>query len=124
MAKKLTKIDISKVEVDPSLFRTIRPIDPRIIRGVFPIPQFILPIERLREIAKGQVRYVLKSAPVKASKGKIIEGIEGGIRRAHLHLDDEIVLLDKKALQSYLKLAAKELDKIKDINQIETFIQM
>ena len=133
MAKKLTKldakkmavIDFSKYELDLSDIIEIGPIDPRRFPGMWPIPVFThIPKEKLLKIVEGQKRLIVKGSKTKIARKKIIEGIQGGIRRAHLHIDDEIVFLDKKALQSYLKVAAQELDKIKDINQIEKFIQM
>lgn len=100
------------------------PIDPRFTRGMWPIPYFThIPMDKLKEIARGLPRYALQEVTNKKAK-IVVEGIDGGIRRAHLHLGKEVVFLDKAALQKYLKVAAKELDNIKDITKIDTYIGM
>ncbi len=94
--------------------------------GGWPVPFFKIPMERLKEIIKEAPR--LKIMEYKENKAinreKLLSKIlAGGIRMPHLHLEDEIVLLDKKTFQNYLKAAAEEVSKIKDITEIEEYIK-
>lgn len=65
--------------------------------GCWPIPPMkLVDPERIERIIEGQPRIVIK-------------GIEGGIRDPHFHVEDEIVLLDRKRFQELVKGVAGKL---------------
>ncbi len=89
--------------------------------GGWPIPQFRIPTRKLKEIIEGCDRITLvnkRRRPVFA-----LDGIDGGMRIPHLHFKNEIILLDKIALQKYLQVAAKEVAKLDDKVNIGEFIR-
>jgi len=91
--------------------------------GGWPIPQFRIPIERLREITNECDRIALISKRKSAVAIPLNRIIAGGMKVPHLHLGDEIILFDKPALQKYLQVAAEEVAKIDDITDIGEFIR-
>lgn len=90
--------------------------------GIWPTPQYKIPLKLLREITVKNERIVLKSS-LKTSAYRLKDMINGGIPVPHLHLGNEIVLLDKKSYAKYLQLAAKEIENVKDIKDVGKYIQ-
>jgi hypothetical protein len=90
--------------------------------GIWPTPQYKIPLKLLKEITANNERIVLKSS-FKNSAYRLKDMINGGIPVPHLHLGNEIVLLDKKSYAKYLQLAAKEIEGIKDIADVGKYIQ-
>jgi hypothetical protein len=99
-----------------------------LINGGWPIPDFRIPIKVLDEILKDCPRIAIEGAGAVAKKSAetaiyLRKIIAGGIRMPHLHLKDEIILMDKPALQKYLQAAAEEVENIADITDIGDFIR-
>jgi hypothetical protein len=76
---------------------------PHHLAGCFPFPvESLLGRDLLDNIIDGMPR-----VPV-----KFIKGIPGGIRPAHLHIGNEIVLLDRNRFRTYASAVAAEMAKI------------
>lgn len=88
--------------------------------GGWPIPLFRIPTRILKEIIERCDRITIanRKKPLFA-----LERIDGGMRIPHLHFKNEIILLDKIALQKYLQVAAEEVAKLDDIADIGEFIR-
>ena len=91
--------------------------------GGWPIPQFRIPTRMLRKITAECERITFKSKRKAAIGFHPLLGINGGMKIPHLHFKNEIILLDKPALQKYLQVAAKEVAKIDDITDIGEFVR-
>ncbi len=91
--------------------------------GGWPLPHFRIPLEELKAILADSDRIVLMSKN-KEAKIDLNRLIAGGIRVPHLHVGDEIVILNKQALKDYLEAAAKEVEKIDNILDIDELIKM
>ncbi len=81
-------------------------VRPRPIPGGWPVAvESLLDRKSLEGLMKGQPRI----------KVKFVDGINGGIRNAHLHIDDQVVLLDRAQFKELVagvaaKLAAQQVD--------------
>lgn len=64
--------------------------------GIWPVAKLLGP-KLSQELSKGMPRL------------KMIKGIEGGIRNPHLHIGDEVVLLDRERFKDVVRRAAQEL---------------
>jgi hypothetical protein len=68
--------------------------------GCMAVPvELLLEEAQLKELAKG----------MRQMKIKFLKDIEGGIRTAHFHLGDQVVLLDRARFKEYVAIVAKEL---------------
>lgn len=65
--------------------------------GTWPTPEGVLPKDVLNKIAEGMQRV------------RILDDIYGGMRHAHFHLGDEIILLDRNGLKEFVGSLVKEL---------------
>jgi len=99
------------------------------IDGGWPVPFFRLSPEALKAVIAEAPRITI-SSPAVGERSLALQNevllkklIAGGIRMPHLHIDNEIVLLDKPAFQNYLKSVAKEVANIKDITDMEQLFQ-
>lgn len=83
---------------------------PHHLAGCMPIPvDVLLGEERLKQIIEGMPRMQIK----------YIRDIRGGIRTAHLHLEDAVVLLDRARFKTMVaqvahELAARRVEAIED----------
>ena len=72
------------------------PLPDQPLPGIFPITRY-LDRELLNRLTEGMPRF------------KIIKDIYGGIRNAHLHMHDEVVLLDQTRFKEAVRHVATEL---------------
>ena len=85
-------------------------IRPRPSPGGWPVYiESILNRKAVESITKGQQRIQVK----------FVEGIDGGIRNAHLHMEDQVILLDRAQFKELVasvaaKLAAQQVDLVGD----------
>jgi hypothetical protein len=83
---------------------------PRHLAGCMPVPvDVLLGEEHLKKITEGAPRVRIK----------YIRDIYGGIRTAHLHLKDDVVLLDRARFKTVVsqvahELAARRVERIED----------
>ena len=93
-----------------------------LVNGGRPIPEFIINPEKLKKITANCTKIAITG---KIDKTKVLlkDILPGGIPLAHLHLENEIVLLDKAALQSYLNAAAEEVANIEDVTNVKSYIR-
>lgn len=90
--------------------------------GGWPVPYFRLPFEVMKGVIEGCDRIVIESRQ-RSSVVSLRKIISGGMRMPHLHVGEEIVLLNQSALQKYLHAAADEVAKIDDIMDIDEYIK-
>ncbi len=102
------------LEINRDLF--IRPVQ---LAGGWPIPY--LKIKNLKEILKDAPRLVLQGNF--KEKIRINDMLNGGLKIPHLHINKEIVLLDKPLLKDYLHAVADEIDNIKDFSELQNHIR-
>jgi hypothetical protein len=103
-------------------YRDFKRVDPS--PGGWPIAQFkFIADERIKEIVAHCPRIAMTGGAKSEIRISLKYHINGGIRQPHLHLGDEIVLLDKAALQKYLQIASEEVANIKDIADVESYIR-
>lgn len=69
---------------------------PENLAGIYPVA---------RHLSRSMVDKLTKGMP----KFKLIKDINGGIRCAHLHLHDEVVLLDEAGFKEVIQFVAKDL---------------
>ncbi len=112
-----TKID--------KLSYTTKPIWLEPSRGGWPIPDFsrIIPADKFRDILAKSDRIRIKSFTRKASVFSLKDGLRGGMVIPHLHVGNEIVLLDRSTLKKYFQAVAEAVDKIEDINDVGAYIR-
>lgn len=84
------KMEVRSLMINPKLRRINFP-------GIWPLP--------LKGLSRKLEEKLIKDRP----RFKIDPDIFGGIRHAHLHLKDEIILLDKDVLSEHAELIAKEI---------------
>jgi len=66
--------------------------------GSMPIPiDFMFRKDELRKLVQAEERF------------KLIKDINGGIRNAHFHIDDEIVLFDRVAFEKFTEKVAERM---------------
>ncbi|MFX0183628.1 MAG: hypothetical protein ACFE95_11150 [Candidatus Hodarchaeota archaeon] len=66
--------------------------------GSMPIPmKFLLRRDDLKNLVQAEKKF------------KLIKDINGGIRNAHFHLDDEIVLFDQAAFEKFTEKVAEKM---------------
>ncbi len=84
------EMEIRSISINPKLRRIHFP-------GIWPLP--------LKGLSSKLEEKLIKDRP----RFKIDMDIAGGIRHAHLHLNDEIILLDKDVLSKHAEGIAREL---------------
>lgn len=94
-------------------------------RGGWPIADFsrIIPTDKFKEILAKSDRIRVESVTRKASMFSLKDNIRGGMMVPHLHVGDEIILLDKPTLKKYFQAVAEAVDKIEDINDVGAYIR-
>ncbi|MFW9973374.1 MAG: hypothetical protein ACFFDF_24535 [Candidatus Odinarchaeota archaeon] len=66
--------------------------------GSMPVPmELILRSDELRNLVQAEKRF------------KLIKDIDGGIRNAHFHIDDEIVLIDRDVFEKFTEKVAERM---------------
>lgn len=66
--------------------------------GSMPVPmEVILRRDELKDLVQAEKRF------------KLIKDIQGGIRNAHFHIDDEIVLFDEAAFEKFTEKVAERM---------------
>ncbi len=74
--------------------------------GIWPVPQFKIPFDKLKEVVAHCDRIQLVNAKSKTTSNVSLRHlINGGMPVPHLHFDNEIVLLDKPSLKKYFQLS-------------------
>lgn len=113
----LTKIDKS--------LQTAKPIWLEPSNGGWPIADFsrIIPGDIFKDMLAKSDRIRVESIARKASMFSLKDNIRGGMMVPHLHVGNEIVLLDKPTLKKYFQAVAEAVDKIEDINDVGAYIR-
>ena len=94
----------------------IKPIN---LAGGWPMPY--LKLKNYKELFRDAPRIVINTN-IK-SKININNMLNGGLKIPHLHMEQEIVLLDKPLLKEYFSAVANEIDNIKEFNDIKDFVK-
>lgn len=112
-----TKID--------KLSYTTKPVWLEPSNGGWPIADFsrIIPADMFKNIFAKSDRIRVESVARKASMFSLKDNIRGGMMVPHLHVGNEIILLDKPTLKKYFQAVAEAVDKIEDINDVGAYIR-
>ena len=84
------------------------------LAGCFPFPLEIL-------VSKDQIKKLTEGMP--KIKIKYLRDIRGGIRTAHLHLDEQLVLLDRKRFKMMVGNVAEELAEMR-VDRMSDYIDV
>jgi hypothetical protein len=86
-----------------------RPEDPADTIKIDTVPLPDQPLPGVMPVAQLLDKELLHKIVYDVPKVKIIEGIDGGIRNPHLHLEDGVVFLDRVKFKEIVGQVAKEL---------------
>lgn len=103
-------LEKAKVEVNIPEWHKI----PQHLAGCFPFP-----IDNI--LSRDQLKKITDKQPV--VQIKYIRDIRGGIRSAHLHLDDQIVLLDRDRFKDMVKNVAERLATMR-VERLDDYLEV
>ena len=93
--------------------------------GGWPIADFrpIISKDIFEKITAKCDRLRVEGVARKAAVFSLRNSIRGGMVIPHIHVGDEIILLDKMAMKNYFQAVAEAVDKIEDISDVKAYLR-